>query len=394
MRQNHINKTVLRALILLSVPISVLVYNYAVSKLHTFRETELASFMVLFLLFYSIWIFIKNRAFLNVREVKIALLFFLFSLPAYFMSDFGVLESYLRYFALIAFVPLGFSTGMFWGRQAQFYEKNKRDRLLSALIIPAIVALIIILNSDITINDDVSRDYIFSIVIFTPFALYYNKNIWPILFLAIVLYVCIISAKRSGVLCVASVIPFYVIIKTFAQKGKFLHSLLIMVISLGFVFITYRFLPNINAQLEYTIERLNNMNDLSNETRVLMYERTWTEIKQADAVHLLFGHGCLSTIEIFGNPTHNDWLEIAYDYGIIPFFCFVSLFFSLSFRIVKTIKKNLSASLVMMSTLLAFLISTIGNCMFANHWAVFVLLFTLGFALSNLENPSHNHLYS
>ena len=93
----------------------------------------------------------------------------------------------------------------------------------------------------------------------------------------------------------------------------------------------------------------------------------------------------MGTVNLLGNPTHNDYLEILYDYGLIPLLCIIMFLISLFIRFVKAYKKDHVASLILLSTLFIFGISTGGNCMFTNAPIVFILLFTLGFALTNLR---------
>ena len=379
----RLNKILTRAL-LIFLPVSVLVYNYTASKLVSYSESRLATPMLAFLFVYASWIVFQNRKCLAVREVKYVVLFFILSLPAFFISSFYSIESYLRYFSLIAFVPLGFMSGLVWSVLFNSIDINHRDLLISVFLVPVIISVLMIANSDILMDDEISRDYVFGFIVFLPLLLYYRNNLLPLVFLVVSAVICMISAKRTGILIVASLILFLLFIKAETKKAResaFIWALVFCCLLLA----AYWILPNLSPQIENSFGRLGSFYDDSNEVRFSLYERTFSEIQQSGIISLFFGHGCLATVELFGNPAHNDWLEITYDYGILPLLCIVLLFSSLVFKAIKSFKKDLTASLILSSTLVVFFITTVGNCMFTNPVAVFMLLFTLGFAKSNLK---------
>ena len=386
-------RIVMQAIIII-LPISVLIYEFTASKLNTYRQSGLATLALLFLLFYSSLFCYQNRRYLHFRETKYVLLFTLFSLPAYFMSSFVSMESYVRYFTLISFVPLGFMSGLSWGYHYNTVEDRRKDRLLTVFMIPSIIAAGMIANSSsfVLFNDDAIRDYVFGLVLFLPLVLVYRKVLLPIIFIIIASYICIISAKRTGMLCVASVTVFFVLIKLGVKKAKVSSIVTTALVALFVLFFAYKYLPDITPQWENTVERLNSMDDESNEIRLIKYERVWEELQSSNLITLLFGHGCYASVDYYGTPIHNDWLEIVLDYGIFSLLCIFALFFSLLIRALKSLKKDFQSSLILLATLVVFFITTGGNCMFTNPVAVFVLLFTLGFALSNMIILGSNDL--
>ena len=390
------NKLFLQTIVII-IPISVLISDYVASKLETFGQSPFATHMTIFLFLYALYISYKNRKYLNCRETRYVLLFFLLSIPAYFMSVFTSLESYIRFFALISYVPLGFMCGLSWGRQFNVVEDKIKDSTVFLLMIPATLASYMIASSTFVSlyneNEDYSRDYVFGIVLFLPLLLYFKKRFWPIIFMIIASCICVISAKRTGIVCVAVIVFFFIAIKVGAKRIKYSKVITTLFLSLLVMFLAYRATPDISPQMEIAVERFENLNDESNEARWGKYERISSEIGQANFFTLLFGHGCLASIQKLGSPTHNDLLEITYDYGFLPLTCIIFLFFSLLFRVFRGKKIDLYSSLVLLSTLIILFLTTMGNCMFTNHIFVFVLLFTLGFALSNLRAHGSNKVY-
>ena len=268
---NHYKRMLFSAIVFV-FPISVLLYNYTVSKLSSFEVFSGGTIMLLFLF---VWSFIISRnKYMYTREVIYLLSFFVFSLPAYIMSSFGSTESYIRYFALISFVPLGFLTGLAWGARYNSVDGNKGDILLSILLIPAFVTAFVIINGNIITGYDINRDYVFGLVVFLPLLLYYKKNLLPILFLIVVTVICFISSKRSGLLCVLSIIPFMLIIKTKAIKHDIIRLLSVIIVLGCVIYVASRLLPNIDSQIEYSIVR----KDCCGNKKFRFYQcfiRTW-----------------------------------------------------------------------------------------------------------------------
>ena len=393
MKLKWFHKNILLRAIVFIFPISILIYDFTASKLNTYGETGFATPMVVFLFLLASIISYKNRKFLHFREIKYVVLFFLLSMPAYMMSTFISVESFVRYFALIAFVPLGFMSGISWAYRFNLLESRNKDRLLTVFMMPAIIAAAVIASSTIFVlfeDEEDSRDYVFGIVLFLPLLLYYKKNIWSIIMLTIASYICIISTKRTGMLCVGSIMAFLFLIKVGVKKVTFSRIVKLLIVAFLVVFIANKYLPDLQSQWEASIERFDEMDDDSNEARVVKYGRVLNNLQSANIFTLFFGNGCYASVQSFGSPVHNDWLEIAFDYGILPLFCVIVLFYSLLVRGFKAVRKDFSSSMALLATLLVFLITTMGNCMFTNYADVFVLMFTLGFALANMRIQCKN----
>ncbi len=380
-------REVLTKACILIIPISVLFYNFTSSKIDDYEQSENAYLMTAFLLLYSSLFCYKHREYLHYREVGFLLLFFFSSLPAFLLSNFFGLSTYLRYFAIISFIPLGFMTGVMWGHYYYYLRNDRKDKILTILLIPAAISIVMIVNSALfSVVDSSNRDYVFGVIFFLPLILYFKNSFFSTFLLAIALFVCVFSAKRTGIICIASIILFYILIKINANGVKLTNFIFVLlIVSLIFVYFIDTYMFGMNSLFEESLGRLNNIDDASNDARTYMYGRVIAEVVNSNVFGVLFGHGCLSTVMLFGNPTHNDWLEILYDFGLIPFLFIFVFFVSLFFRAILYLRRTLPASLILMSTLLIFLITTIFNCIITNYADSFILLFTLGFALINLQ---------
>lgn len=372
------------------LPLVILLVNYTASKLTDYDLFKGGTIMLAFLFLYSLIVIRRN--FVYTRESVFLLLFFVFSIPAYFASSFTSVESYVRYFGLISFVPIGFMSGLTWGNYFKVLDERKRDALISVLLIPCITTVVILVIVILISNVGGSRDYVFGVLVYLSLLLYYKKRLWPILLFIVIVYICIVSSKRTGLLCVAAMFPLLLYkFGSFRRKlPRFLFVLLVSLVAFYGAYRYYRYNLSSDSQLSYSIERLENMDDESNEARLSMYTRTLSFIKQSDLISILFGHGCMSTSQLYGHPTHNDYLEILYDYGLFPLLFILGFIVSVVLRIKNSIKKHLPASLVVLSALLIYLLTTMGNCMFTNCPIIFSLMFTLGFSISNLKNSYVN----
>ena len=371
--------------ILLILPISILVFNYTMSKLESDQRIGLSSYMLIFLVIYTLYIGYQNLKYFHIREVRYVLLFLCLSVPAYLMSSFTSQDSYIRYLALLVFVPLGFITGLVIGKQFSLIEGKGGDLIITVLMIPAFIVIYLFIQTSGGLLFEVGhRDFVFGMIIFLPLLLYYRNGTLQVIVLFILSFFCLISAKRTGIISVVALIPFVVLTRMKTEKKNVLKTIIPIILFISIAYVVSEYLPELSPQLDYARSRFDDIE----EDRMNLYAQSIQAVESSSLFNFLFGHGCLATVEMYGKPTHNDWLEIIYDYGFLPFLCIFSLVLSLLRRVVKAIKHNWKTSLILFSTMLNYLIVAMLNCMITNHWAVFILLFSMGFALSYLNNLS------
>ena len=81
----------------------------------------------------------------------------------------------------------------------------------------------------------------------------------------------------------------------------------------------------------------------SNNERIDMYQGTLNAYDSLSLFEQLFGHG-YKAIEkdLYGRPTHNDLLEILYDYGVVALLLYVLFLIGLVYRGIKAFIINRS----------------------------------------------------
>ena len=385
------NKFAYLKISILLFSLAILSYNYAADKLY--MEIYVKSMnVVLFIFAYSaILLFWRNN---DVRcdEQKMIQYYFVFSLPALFMSNFLSIDSYMRYIALITFSPLGFYAGIEFGRI--WAISKKKDIIITLMLVPSLSVSYLILQKGVAaVIEDSSRDYVFGFLIFVPLLLYYKNKFLSVIFLVLYLYITIVSLKRTGVLCVSIVGLGFALLSFQMNDGRFFRRVFTLILALLSLGVLYKHMPFISDQIDRIIYRFENFQDNSNDVRDLMYKQTLRHFENSSLYNQLFGHGCLGTSRIFDHPTHNDFLEILYDYGAIPLLFFVLFVCKYFKRCFITLLNSPTNSILLFVIISNFLIMSFGSCMITTPYTVFSNMLVLGFSIGCFANEINQSQY-
>lgn len=153
-----------------------------------------------------------------------------------------------------------------------------------------------------------------------PLLFFITQKEWIKYFVFIVIAVfCILGVKRGPmVICFLSAIIILLdnFSKSSMKKIRFKHIIItIIAFVVGFLVICYYVESN-----EFVTYRLLQILEGDSSGRDLILERfTVYLLSEYNPFYLLFGHGADSTLRILGNYTHNDWLEIAMNEGLLGF---------------------------------------------------------------------------
>lgn len=315
---------------------------------------------------------------------KEALMFMFFSLPATLLVTHNTNDIY-GYLSLF-FVPLGLRVGKIFFHWYTY--SSSPNYFITILILPAIIGCYWALSSNGVENlFENGRDYIFCIVIFSPLLFYYPNKILQFILIFLFLYIVMISAKRTALLSLGASILLYVFLNFSEIKKAKLKYIIIGIVLLVCGLFFFQGLINGSASeaFEHTIERMNNLNDASNEDRGYIYDTVISQIISSSIVTFLFGHGYNAvTNNLLGHPSHNDYLEITYDYGIIATYFYIMIYLKFIHSFMNTVKKkklsygNMSHLLI---TFVSISILNMANCFITNSLYMFVCMFTMGWAL-------------
>lgn len=375
-------------IVVISVVVSVLTINRMNATVGISRGVNNLSLSFLLLFIVLLMIIYYNKKRINKKLKVLSFCFFGSVIPAMVynttsdVSDFyGVLS--------VAFVPLGIITGK------HFYKiydsSSKSDRVLFLTISPAIIGLIwIFLMSRSFEIRNMGRDYIFSVVIFLPLVFYIKSPILKYGLLLIILYVVIISTKRTALMVVScsTIIYMFSHLRLKKMKVKFLVPTFVVIICLLFMVHSLK-QGTAKDALDVTVERMSNLNDESAEDRENIYTMVFSRIEESSLYSFVFGHGYNAVSkDIFGHPAHNDYLEIIYDYGVIAMIFYVILLL----RILQLFIRNLKYKIIPLGDNMQIFISFVSfvlfnsmNCVITNVVYMYVCMYCIGWSLEFAE---------
>ncbi|GFZ41320.1 O-antigen ligase family protein [Bacteroides nordii] len=374
-------KRILFEVLLLVLPLSIQIYNIVASKLGLHPVGgKLVTLIIL--LIASLCVSLSNINICRNVENKILIAFVLFAFPALLFN----LESDSEYivYALcsVLFVPLAFVNGLIISAKVVNNGNMLWCDLLLLLPMFSVAAMMQSMPM-LLIAADFGRDAILAVSIFLPLIMTTKGKYLKILLLILVSYWSIISAKRTAFLCIGIAFLFLVLSDIFSiTKKSFLKVVGIVVILLSVGYYSYTKFSEFASQVDLIIERFEDPEDnASNRERTDMYQGTYDVFLSSSLFEQLFGHG-YKAIEkdLYGRPTHNDLLEILYDYGVMSLVIYLLFLCKLLVRGIRSFKDN-RKNVFLLFAMCNFLLLSMMNCMIMNPAFVFVNMFCLGYTL-------------
>lgn len=171
-----------------------------------------------------------------------------------------------------------------------------------------------------------------SIIPFLPFVIKKNKII-GILSIITITYLTILSSKRGAIVCLIISLAILIFLYFKNRKIKLLHILAFTIIICGLgVFIYKTIISN-----EYLISRLEYTADSGIGSRSIAYRTIWQHwLHDTNIINILFGNGMASSVTVWGNYAHNDWLELLISNGVLGVSLYAVFFISTFFYIKKS----------------------------------------------------------
>lgn len=389
------NKGILFELLLVILPLTVQIYNIVASKLGIEPfPGNLISLIVL--LAASLFVYFRHTKLLsNIPEYKIAIIFVIVTIPTILSHLNSDIDNIVRSFCSVLFVPLGFAVGVIIKSKIHNTKKTFFYNLI--LLLPMFSVAAMIQSMPMLVErSEFGRDAILAVSIFLPIILNIKNKYLKNIFLIIVLYWSIISAKRTSLLCIGLAFVFLIISNISHASGKnFVKFIVVLAIGVAIIYFAYNKYPEFASQTDYLIERFEDPKDNeSNRERMDMYEGTYSAFLTSSIFEQLFGHGYMAVVnDLYGRPTHNDLMEILYDYGLMALVIYLIFLVKLFIRGFKSFCSNRKDIFLLFTMCNLFLLSMI-NCMITNPAFVFVNMFCIGFSLNCLQKYSSNEKIS
>lgn len=179
----------------------------------------------------------------------------------------------------------------------------------------------------------------FFLLYLLPLILTFNSKLIKIATTTIVILTLFISMKRSGVLALGISLFFFIFIRQYVLHKFNFKSFIGSLITVFIVGMLFVYLGSNDSNKENIFERFENIEKDKGSGRLEVWEITTSMITDQDMLKLIVGNGYNTVLRDsrLQLSAHNDFLEVAYDYGLIGLLLYVCAFISLGLYIVKMI---------------------------------------------------------
>lgn len=184
-----------------------------------------------------------------------------------------------------------------------------------------------------------------------------RKSIFRELLILIILFlVAIFSFKRTSLVVVAVSSFIYIYIKYFSGNSN-LKTKFIFLILVFLLFVIYNQFDDFTDN--FMSYRMSIMFETGGSGRIPLWLNTLTAYKESSITELIFGHGYNSVKSTIENSSHNDFLEVLYNYGMLGIFGY--LFFIIRIIWLTYSKKKISREVFAVNayTVVIFLITSV-----------------------------------
>lgn len=259
-----------------------------------------------------------------------------------------------------------------------FITEKDLNFIVFATILTAIILSIIQIYGLVTpgLNLDVAAtNSIYYILGIVPFV-FLTSNIW-IRFLGLGFISCAIIISGKSTCLIALLFIWLLFIVKFLSKQNISKSKLItrLVLIIVFMFAVFKIVSIYIMDGDTASIFTNTWEELisGGNGRADIYSATWEAFVSSPIIKQIFGHGFNSINLVIGIGTHNDFLMVLYNYGLIGFILYLYFWFSLIKGIIYLKKANSKFLLAYeVSIIVYFFISMASNVL--NTQVQFLLL--------------------
>ena len=217
------------------------------------------------------------------------------------------------------------------------YRKSEKTAFLFMFIL--LFMQYVSIFKEITFLSLVHISSSFFLLYLLPLILTFNSKLIKIATTTIVILTLFISMKRSGVLALGISLFFFIFIRQYVLHKFNFKSFIGSLITVFIVGMLFVYLGSNDSNKENIFERFENIEKDKGSGRLEVWEITTSMITDQDMLKLIVGNGYNTVLRDsrLQLSAHNDFLEVAYDYGLIGLLLYVCAFISLGLYIVKMI---------------------------------------------------------
>ena len=200
------------------------------------------------------------------------------------------------------------------------------------------------------------------------------KGKYKYAFFMVTIICSIIAGKRTGMItCIVTIIMYVLMVgKGFTNKIK---TILFGSVLLLVLFLTLN--QFMGKEIDAIVERIENIEEDEGSGRGSIYKDLYNEIANNDDFSsFTFGKGYNEVINSKGSEgfsAHNEFIEVAYDYGIIGFIIFVFVFIAI-FRIYRITKEHQNKVALLLSFIIFLMFSLTSHTILATTSIVFLCM--------------------
>lgn len=230
-------------------------------------------------------------------------------------------------------------------------------------------------------TDGLTNNVAYFFVALMPFLfLLKSRSILQFSSLMYILLFVVYGMKRGAILIAFLILCIFLFdnLKNLSTKKKMIFCLLSVVL----VICLTKFIEDFAVSSTYFQYRLDSTLEGNISGRDEYYSNLWQHfLNLQNPLKILFGSGAYSTVQVNGNPAHNDWLEVLINNGIIGFliyFTFVKKLWSLYWDNRKTV-----FSKCLFSMFIFYIIKSLISMSYGTTPIIFMVM--LGYILVQIE---------
>lgn len=227
-------------------------------------------------------------------------------------------------------------------------------------------------------SDEINAVY--WVLVLTPLSFLMKSKTVRYVILISAFFLILLSTKRLGAIAI-----FIILISSIAMDAKSsgyrLGKLLIGLMLLCVPLFVFKFIAEKNEI--NVIQRLSET-ELRDESRMELYLDTMDKYFSKDPVYQLIGSGHRSTgrdrgLDLVTKTSHNDFIEVLYNYGVIGLTIYLFIFYRLLSRLKKVRLLGLNAYAAYASCLVLFFIMSMVShlVIYPSYFSFLVLMFAL-----------------
>lgn len=343
------------------------------------------SIYVVILLFFTSYLFIYNSK-EYIKKDKFYKIIIFFTVLSFLTQIpdmlYATTNAVIRNILHILAIPVGFVLGQTFNKMYFNHERTSADFLVLLLLFPIFYIAYRYLSLDW-----VDPDSLFFVILLFPLVFCFKKDVYQILAFILVGIIVAISAKRSILIAYFVNLLLFIFKYSFLNKNKGTNIKSISIF-IGLIVAIYWFVANNSETINHIVSRFHAIEDDEGSGRTELYDVILNSFSNSSFISQMFGHGYRSVISILdGVPAHNDFLEILYDFGIVPLTVYVIIllkFVRLCFYRLKHKLFNNATLMLCASTFNLIVLGSLNN-IFIDTFFIFTSFICLGISLKMVK---------